>query len=293
MSTTQNLSPLDSTLQTKFRSQYDLPEATTFEHYTDYKAEREGGFAYNNPKNWPPGPWSAEPFDKVVWQDPTTGLDCMMVRNRMGAWCGYVGVSTRHPWFGVDYNGCVNKHDQLSLDEKKAKRKQWLDDAEATYKTDPSELNKSALICAQLLYKPYIDNKLSSMAEMPEWNCTGYGDDARCDTPGGVLNVHGGLTYSGRCKGVICHPSPEPTFWFGFDCLHAWDLAPGNLTLSKEMSAKHPKDGLWDEHLTYSPTTGTDGDKDYKNVQYVKAEVESLAQQLVAITNAEAQSAEV
>lgn len=50
-----------------------------------------------------PGPWTGEP-DKVVWVDPTTDLDCMILRNRMGALCGYVAVPEGHPWFEVGYD---------------------------------------------------------------------------------------------------------------------------------------------------------------------------------------------
>ncbi len=51
----------------------------------------------------PPGPWSDEP-DKGQWVDKTTGLDCLIVRNRMGALCGYVGVGPAHPWHGKGYD---------------------------------------------------------------------------------------------------------------------------------------------------------------------------------------------
>jgi hypothetical protein len=46
--------------------------------------------------------WADEP-DKAVWVDPATDLDCMLHRNRMGAWCGYVGVGPDHPLHGQDY----------------------------------------------------------------------------------------------------------------------------------------------------------------------------------------------
>jgi hypothetical protein len=51
----------------------------------------------------PQGPWTGEP-DKVQWVDQATGLDCLIVRNRGGALCGYVGVPKGHPWFEVDYD---------------------------------------------------------------------------------------------------------------------------------------------------------------------------------------------
>lgn len=45
-----------------------------------------------NRVKWGPGPWDGEP-DKMQWTDPATGLDCLIVRNTLGALCGYVGVT--------------------------------------------------------------------------------------------------------------------------------------------------------------------------------------------------------
>lgn len=53
-------------------------------------------------ESWGEGPWIDEP-DKVQWQDEATGLPCLVVRNHMGAWCGYVGVSEGHPTFDKSY----------------------------------------------------------------------------------------------------------------------------------------------------------------------------------------------
>lgn len=73
-------------------------------------------------------------------------------------------------------------------------------------------------------------------------------------------NVHGGLTYSNMCGGHVCHV-PEPgesdhVWWLGFDCSHAFD---------------------------YAPTMGSFGllieGAEYRNIAYVRAEVEKLAEQ--------------
>lgn len=50
---------------------------------------------------WGHGPWDGEP-DKVQFADPLTGLPCLARRNRLGAWCGYVGVDETHPLYGAD-----------------------------------------------------------------------------------------------------------------------------------------------------------------------------------------------
>ncbi len=54
--------------------------------------------------DWSAGEWDNEPIDKAAWKDNETGLDCMIHRNSMGTWCGYVGVPEDHPFFGDDYD---------------------------------------------------------------------------------------------------------------------------------------------------------------------------------------------
>ncbi len=50
---------------------------------------------------WPRGPWDSEP-DKKQWQDPATGLPCLIKRNEaLGIYCGYVGVPAGHPLYGL------------------------------------------------------------------------------------------------------------------------------------------------------------------------------------------------
>lgn len=55
---------------------------------------------------WPTGEWDNEP-DKMQWQDETTGLPCLVVRNRWGALCGYVGVPNNHRFYEIDYHNVV------------------------------------------------------------------------------------------------------------------------------------------------------------------------------------------
>lgn len=104
------------------------------------------------------GPWDDE-YDKMQWVDPVTDLDCMILRNRMGNLCGYVGVPESYPGFGEDAEFVDLRH-----------------------------------------------------------------------------YVHGGITFTGRCveegdtEERICHipfeGRPDPVWWFGFDCGHAFDLIP-------------------------------------------------------------------
>jgi hypothetical protein len=82
------------------------------------------------------------------------------------------------------------------------------------------------------------------------------------DIPG--VDVHGGLTYSGSCAGHICHIArpgePDAVWWLGFDCGHPGDKCPAT-----------------DSYIMRG--LGRSGSGDYRDVEYVKAEVEKLAKQ--------------
>lgn len=139
---------------------------------------------------WPAGLWDEEPEDRVDFLH--SGFACLLLRNRMGAWCGYVGVGPDHPLHGKDYE-----------------------------KAD--------------------------------------------------VEVHGGLTYADACGGSICHVPkpgmPEKVWWFGFDCIHSGDVAPGSLALD----IKHG----W-EHIGFPYES-------YKTAGYARSQTERLAEQLNAL----------
>lgn len=63
----------------------------TLEQVASYRIDRTG---------WEAGPWDAEP-DRVDWE--YQGFPCMLIRNRYGVWCGYVGLPHGHPLYGVPY----------------------------------------------------------------------------------------------------------------------------------------------------------------------------------------------
>ena len=50
---------------------------------------------------WGSGPWDTEP-DREDFTH--AGFPCLLLRNHMGCWCGYVGVSREHPAFTVEYD---------------------------------------------------------------------------------------------------------------------------------------------------------------------------------------------
>jgi hypothetical protein len=85
------------------------------------------------------------------------------------------------------------------------------------------------------------------------------------------FSVHGGFSYGALCQGNICH-TPKPgeaqhIFWLGFDCGHAFDHSPG-------LSAVLASIG--------SPTVFGLGLGIYRDLAYVKREVERLAAQVAA-----------
>jgi hypothetical protein len=96
---------------------------------------------------WPSGEWDTEP-DRVDFV--SHGYACLLLRNSLGNWCGYVGVPLDHPIL------------QMDADQ--------------------------------------------------------------------TLDVHGGITYKGRCREPICHVPlpgmPDEVMWYGFDCCHFKDLYP-------------------------------------------------------------------
>jgi len=49
----------------------------------------------------PPGPWDNEP-NRIEWYH--NGLPCLMNRNKLGVWCGYVAVPPGHPLHGKHYD---------------------------------------------------------------------------------------------------------------------------------------------------------------------------------------------
>lgn len=63
------------------------------DHHNDCQKKR---------KTLDPGPWTEE-SDRVEFKH--AGLDCMIIRSPYSfVWCGYVGVTEKHPYFGFGYD---------------------------------------------------------------------------------------------------------------------------------------------------------------------------------------------
>lgn len=153
---------------------------------------------WTNPnRNFPPGPWDAEPC-KQQWVDAATGLDCLAVRNPGGAWCGYVGVPTGHPCFEKSYSVSIP-----ALGSGHARRMK---------QSMPDTPDMGLMIAA-------LSGKL---------------DEVTMST---AIDVHGGVTFTDRCREHgdaepwrgVCHvplAGRGEVWWIGFDCAHAGDLSP-------------------------------------------------------------------
>jgi hypothetical protein len=85
------------------------------------------------------------------------------------------------------------------------------------------------------------------------------------------VDVHGGLTYAEACCGHICHVpmagESDDVWWLGFDCAHGGDYLP----MRKALAARFPYE-IFERF-----------DDVYRDVAYVRAEVERLANQLVTM----------
>lgn len=83
------------------------------------------------------------------------------------------------------------------------------------------------------------------------------------------VSVHGGLTYSDKCHGRVCHVpapgEPDDVWWLGFDCAHCGDRTPA-ADLSPE----------WYDFGS------TDLRDVYRTASWVEAEVNRLAGQILA-----------
>jgi hypothetical protein len=96
------------------------------------------------------------------------------------------------------------------------------------------------------------------------------------------VEVHGGLTFSAYSdvaqlsdRNDILHRAPAEgrpadVWWFGFDCHHAWDMAPTFEARLREIPGM--------------PLPPFERHDVYRTFDYVKAECESLARQLAAVT---------
>lgn len=205
---------------------------------------------------WQPGPWMNEP-DKKQWQDPETGLPCLIVRGPVGAWCGYVGVGKDHPWFGKDYTN-------LSLE--------W-DDPERQKTPEAVIRVHGGLTFADECHAPSPEGfeRMKKRVQEAREDAKKHpiGDSARwLKTWEPLLGDY--KSYAEHVEATaICHKTDDgdKVWWFGFDTSHLDDYAPAMDSDDYRLIMR----GLSRERGTY------------RDQAYVEAEVTSLAKQLAAV----------
>ena len=149
-------------------------------------------------------------------------------------------------------------------------RGEWDNEPDKVQYTDP----ETGLPC--LVRRNYFNGSLCGYVGVPEGHPY-YGLPA--EKVEDVLSVHGGVNFADGCDDdvddpalSICHIAPDggPVWWFGFDCGHSFDFAPGMYRF-RAMQEFHDK---FDKML--APQFRST----YKNFAYVCQENADLARQL-------------
>jgi hypothetical protein len=79
-----------------------LPEGATVVRW-QLEPDLWKGTTRQGRESWGPGEWENEP-DRVEWRKPGSLLPRMIVRNRVGGLCGYVGVAQGHRCYGKGWD---------------------------------------------------------------------------------------------------------------------------------------------------------------------------------------------
>ena len=220
---------------------------------------------------WGPGPWQQEP-DKAQWKDEATGLPCLIVRNHSGAWCGYVGLSEGHSFYGKSYSERVTPPASFA-DRKVDDRTPII----ALFCEGAKEDGKVSLELAidvhgGLTFSDFCGEHNRDAWEKWRSRRASWEKEARQYPIGDAarrlrewakeLDDYDAWVLKSQSVG-ICHlpeeGEPERVWWFGFDCSHAGDVSPGY-------------DRSYNSY-----------DESYRDIEYVKREVTNLAAQLAAL----------
>lgn len=242
---------------------------------------------------WGSGEWTSEP-DKKQWADAATGLPCLIVRGPFGALCGYVGVPQDHPAFGLHYDGVTKEDVDARSKAFREDTRKWADAGnpplqEWLEKRDPLPVAKVVAGIGDSIANIEVhggltfagkgaslskEDWLSVKALLPKRQAEAarypIGDAARWLREWAVALDDYSAWREQMTARTICHaPSEGDTeiWWFGFDCSHAGDVAPGIDSDLKSLGM---------------PTGWGDVNR-YRNFAYVEREVVSLANQLSAI----------
>jgi hypothetical protein len=273
-----------------------------------------------NKEDFPAGPWMGEP-DKKQWPDPATKLPCLIVRNAMGALCGYVGVTEGHPLYGKKYGECalpsakprgVKPSDDDLRDGLQAGSvkfppmpQEWLDDIQNKMVCGEEDYCDHRPECLLDAHGGITYSKLASEHTRGQWSkwrrrlrskeflktaaeypdgdyARALRDAERC----GALDSYETWLTDSQATGICIQPDPGESnklWWFGFDCNHGGDFAPGmyhfeQKYLNKGAERLSPK-------LTGSVRKFSDGMvyQTYRDFQYVTEQCTALAMQLMVL----------
>lgn len=141
------------------------------------------------------GEWTDEP-DYAEWKDEETGYSCLILRNGLGALCGYVGLPETHPLYKIKYFDCTKEGAKFP---------------------DKEEVDK---IVKKLGFEttPRMLEYMYSILQCQDPECR-YNHSMQS-----FLTTHGGITFADFFLSInIVNKSN----WFiGFDCGHYKDLVP-------------------------------------------------------------------
>lgn len=189
-------------------------------------------------EEWEPGPWHEEP-DEAHWR--YRDQFCFMLRGPFGSWNGYVAVLPGHPFWGKHQSECI-----LNCEPRFIELPTGNTSLDVSWRRmlESGRVNRETYDCHHHL---------------------GY-----------LIEVHGGITWASYANEIIRHPDADDLTWcIGFDCGHAWDVAPGMDAVMREMRKQHPEYGLSPMSELRIP------DSVYRDFAYVQKQVNNLAEQVI------------
>lgn len=261
--------------------------------------------------DWGPGPWQSEP-DKVQWYDRVARLPCLAVRAwTTGSWCGYVGLPPGHRVRRLTFRSGhkLSPGVKKLIHEKEAAKYRGLAEAAA----EPAAKRLWLMLASRDVPLPppnrpadvigrYVEvhgglNFCGECSDLTpaDWrrmqeHAAEYRREAEGHPMGDVARWlrewEPILDDYEKCRAQaatvgVCH-IPEPgdphkIRWLGFDCAHAGDFSPVLDAITRKFGRPSPFERI--SATEEGEHRGLRGEV-YRDLDYVKAECASLAQQL-------------
>lgn len=228
--------------------------------------------------DWPDGPWKTEP-DKVQFITKV-GLPALIVRNRGGALCGYVGVGPGHPFYEKDYSAIVqlppNRNrictgafsENIAILTGDADYTSTVDGhltvhGGITYTDHSQEYSKAR-------WKRYQDRMIRILPDVekyPNGDATRIWEEAEDNN---LMNSYEAWVKWEEARAISPVPSLHlDVWWLGFDCAHAGDYMPAfDAILGK---------------IPQLQSSNIFKDGEYRDINYVEDQIEMLAEQLMQL----------